>query len=298
MKYGLILPNFGPQASAEELVAAAQAAESLGYDSVWTTDHLVLPRSDAQVYGHILEALMTLAHLAACTQRIRLGVSSLVLPQRDPALAAKQLASLDCLSGGRAMVCVGVGWSSGEFANLGQRFEDRGRRLDEAVRLLRLLWASDEAAGLTFEGRFYQLREAVFAPKPVQRPGLPIWIGGNSPAALRRAAELGDGWHPTRLPLREFAQSVAGLRARASGRPVTISLRIRVDPEAAETPGVLSGPPPRVAEQLRAYIQAGLEYPVLAFEAPNAAARLEAMAGFMHEVSPQIAAGGEQGARP
>jgi probable F420-dependent oxidoreductase len=263
----------------------------LGYHSIWTTDHVAVPRTDSQVYGRIYESLMTLAFLAGETERIRLGVSSLVLPQRDPVLAAKQIAALDCLSGGRAMVCVGAGWSSGEFGHLGQRFVDRGRRLDEAVRLLRLLWGADQADSVSFSGYFYRLNEAIFAPAPVQGAALPIWIAGNSPAAVRRAAALGDGWHPTRLPLAEFSQGVERLRAAAPGRSPTVSLRIRVVPEPVETPGVLCGPSSRSLEQLRAYARAGLEVPVLAFDAPSPEARREAMARFMGEVGAPLSAG-------
>ncbi len=288
MKYGVILPNFGPQAATEELVATAREAERLGYDSVWTTDHVCLPRVDAEVYGTIFEALMTLAHLAAATRRIRLGVSSLVLPQRDPVLAAKQIATLDCLSGGRTMLCVGVGWSAGEFAHLGRRFEDRGRRLDEAIQLLRLLWGSSDPAGLTFAGEFNTLREAIFAPLPVQGPALPIWVGGNSAAAIRRAARLGDGWHPTRLGVDEFRRGVDRLRARAGGRPITISLRMRVSGAADDASGRLTGPPDCMTEQLQSYMRAGLEVPVLAFDAPHPAACREAMARFMDEVAARL----------
>jgi probable F420-dependent oxidoreductase len=290
VRYGVILPNFGPQASVEELVATARQAERLGYHSVWTTDHLILPRADSEVYGRIFEALMTLAYLAAATEHIRLGVSSLVLPQRDPVLAAKQVAALDCLSGGRAMLCVGVGWSAGEYANLGQRFPDRGRRLDEAIQLLRLLWGTGDPAGLTFAGEFFSLREAAFAPLPVQGSGLPIWIGGNSPAAIRRAAQLGDGWHPTRLPVTDFGRGVDRLRTHTAGRPVTVSLRLRVARDAADSPGALTGSPARMTDQLRSYTRAGLEYALLAFEAPQPAARMEAMARFMDEIASGIPA--------
>ncbi len=288
MKYGVILPNFGPQAAAQELVDTAHEAERLGYDSVWTTDHVAVPRADSEVYGQILEALMALAYVAAATRRIRLGVSSLVLPQRDPVLAAKQMAALDFLSGGRAMLCVGVGWSAGEYANLGRPFQDRGRRLDEAIPLLRLLWGTDDPAGLTFAGQYSTLHEAIFAPRPPQGSALPIWVGGNSPAAIRRAAELGDGWHPTRLSEPEFRRGVSTLRSRTRGRTLTVSLRIRLAFGGEARPAMLAGSSARITEQLLSYIDAGLEYPVLAFEAPHPAGRREAMARFMDEIAPVL----------
>ena len=128
MKFGVILPTFGPGASRMGILDAAHAAEDLGYDSIWVTDHLALPKEDAERFGHIFEALTTLSYLAASTRRVRLGISTLVLPQRNPVEVAKEIATLDALSAGRVIFSAGIGWSRGEYTNLGYNFFDRARR--------------------------------------------------------------------------------------------------------------------------------------------------------------------------
>lgn len=288
MKVGWILPNFGPHASREDLLATARSAERLGFDSVWATDHLLLPRADASRFGHIYEALTTLAFLASTTERIRLGVSSLVLPMRDPILVAKQIAALDALSSGRSMLCVSVGWSAGEYANLGQSFTNRGRRLDEAIHVLRLLWSGPAEDGITFQGRHYAFTEGISSPLPSQPGGPPIWIGGNSPAAIRRAAALGDGWHATSLTCDALRSGAAALRAQAGDRQITVSLRVRLSFRPAPGGEGLQGTPVQVIDSLQAYLQAGLDYPVISPAASDPAEREDDMARFVDEVLPAL----------
>jgi probable F420-dependent oxidoreductase len=291
MRFGLILPNYGTSASPARLLSLAREAERLGFDSAWTTDHILLPQADAQRFGRLFEALTTLAFLAGATTRLRLGVSTLVLPQRDPVLVAKQVAALDALSGGRAMLSVGVGWSQGEYANLGQRFENRGRRMDEAIKVLRLLLTATGSRPLTFRGEFYQFEDGVFAPLPAQAGGPPLWVAGNSEAAVRRAALLGDGWHPTGLSPEDLSRGVSRLRALAGERPLTVSLRVRLSFSETHPSAPLQGSPHRVAETLGAYQSAGLDYPVIDFQGETHSACKEAMGTFVDEVIPAL--GGE-----
>ena len=229
MQFGVCLPNFpfGIQPSPEAIVTVAQAAERLQYDSVWVSDHVLVP-ADRPRYGHIYEVLTTLAYVAGKTEHIRLGVSVLVLPQRQAILAAKQLATLDNLSGGRVIVGVGVGWMQGEFDNLGADFHRRGRHMDEALQVLKALWQEERPQ---FSGEFYRFRDVLFAPKPVQPGGPPIWIGGNSAPAWRRAVTLADGWHADDVPLEQLRTVSQQLqdRAQAQGRMTTISLRRTMD---------------------------------------------------------------------
>lgn len=243
MDFGICLPNFpfGVQPSKESIVAVAQAAEAFNYDSVWVSDHILVSK-DKPRYGYIYEAVTTLAYIAGVTQRIRLGTSILVLPQRSAILAAKQLATLDDLSGGRVIAGIGVGWMEDEFNNLGADFHRRGRHTDEALRVMQTLWQDDDPQ---FEGEFYSFKDVLFGPKPLQPGGPPIWVGGNSEAAFRRIAILGNGWHADDVELEQLKATAQRLRATAAeqGRSVEITLRRTVDlrPAAAEA-GLLATP--------------------------------------------------------
>jgi probable F420-dependent oxidoreductase len=263
MRFGVCLPNYGRAASPRAIVTAAQAAEALGYDSVWSTDHLLVPRNEARLYGRLFEALITLAWLAPLTRHVRLGTSVLVLPLRNPGVVAKQVAALDVFSGGRILLGLGAGWLAEEFRYLDADYRQRGARMDEAIRLLRAIWTEPI---INFRGRFYRAHDAVSEPKPRQTGGPPLWIGGHSAAALRRAAQLGDAWHPV-------GPSPDGLRAGVE-RSVMISMRILVTPGLAATTyrgtlghrrHSLGGTRAQMIHQLEAYESAGLEYIVCYF---------------------------------
>jgi len=175
------------------LAAIAQGAEELGFRSVWATDHLLVPTENYRPYGRLLEALTLLSFLATKTKEVRLGTSVLIVPMRNPVEVAKQVATIDVLSGGRALLAVGAGWLEKEFRFLNANFAQRGAFLDESIRLVRALWSQER---INFQGKFFNIADGVFEPKPVQGGGPPIWVGGNSRSAMRRAARLGDGWHP------------------------------------------------------------------------------------------------------
>src|SRR5574340_612516 len=177
MKFGVILPSFGSAANRSSLLATAHAAERLGYDSVWLTDHLALPQADAERFGHIYESIATLGFLAGGTSRIRLGISALVLPQRNPVEMAKQLATVAVLSGGRVILAAGIGWSQGEYQNLGYNFNNRGKRMDEALKVLRTLWRGSKV--VSFKGKYYNFNQVAFEPQAIQAGGPPIWVGGD-----------------------------------------------------------------------------------------------------------------------
>jgi probable F420-dependent oxidoreductase len=209
MKFGVCLPNYGRTASPEALSAVAAEAEALGYDSVWTTDHILMPRDSGTPYERILDSLASLAYLAGKTKKVRLGVSSLIIAMRNPVVAAKQLATIDSLSGGRVILAIGAGWNEKEFSFIGSDFHDRGRRVNESIRLIRDLWKGETS----FEGRWLPQRfqDAVFEPSPASKD-LEIWIGGASQPAMRRAARLGDAWHPNVAPMEVFSGMVAKFR--------------------------------------------------------------------------------------
>ena len=193
MDFGLCLPNFRDGSSAEGLDAAAEVAERLGWSTVWTTDHVIVAHATEAEYGRVYEAILTLAWLAGRHPRVRLGTSVIVVPQRNAVLLAKELSTLDSLSGGRVTAGIGVGWNTAEFGNLAMsdRFHVRGAYLDETIRLWRHLWSG---ATEPFHGRFHTLEDFTFGPRPVQDV-LPILIGGTAEPALRRAGRLADGYH-------------------------------------------------------------------------------------------------------
>ena len=282
MQYGVILPNVGPLAHIDSLATSSHRAEELGYDSVFLSDHIVVPdglrsaypyRSDGRfpltAEDRILEPVVTLSYLAAATQRIRLGFSVLVLPYRHPVLNARMLGTLDVVSGGRLIAGVGVGWMAEEFAALDADFPDRGAVTDEHIAILRACWTG---ATSELDDTRYNVAGLVMEPLPVSRPHPPIWTGGTSPPALRRAARLADGWHGVRQSPDDITRVVARIAElrSAAGNSMdgfTISLRAGLDVTdatlggAARTP--LRGSPEQIAADLDAYAQAGLHYLVL-----------------------------------
>ena len=205
MRYGFYLPTRGQTATPEGLETLVQRGEALGFASVMIADHLVFPVTIKSKYpytvtgvfpgqGDVLDQLSLMAFVAAKTTRLRLVTSVMIVPYRNPVLTAKALATIDVLSKGRVTVGVGVGWMREEFEALGAPdFDRRGAVTDEYLRIFKTLWTESPAS---FSGRFYRFDSLRCLPHPVQRPHPPIWVGGHSKPALRRAAQLGDGWHP------------------------------------------------------------------------------------------------------
>ena len=209
MQYGITLPGRGPLSTPDNLATIAQRAEALGFDSIALGDHILVPKSIDSDYpytedgafpgsasGQAMEQITALAYMAGCTSSIRLATSVLIVPHRNPLVAAKALATLDVLSGGRLIVGVGVGWCREEFEAVGcEPFDERGAVTDEYIRAFKELWTSDDP---TFEGQYVSFSDIWFLPKPVQKPHPPFWVGGESRPAIRRAATLCDGWYPYR----------------------------------------------------------------------------------------------------
>jgi probable F420-dependent oxidoreductase len=229
LEFGANIFGVGALADPGALADIARAAEDLGYHSVFVADHVIMPRTLTSRYPYSrdggfpydpdqnwLDPMVALGYLAGRTATIRIGTSVTVLPMRHPIVTAKQIATADHLSGGRVIFGVGVGWMAEEFKLLGASFDDRGRRMDEYLALLTALWTEKNP---TFAGRYFQVSDCAITPKPVQKPRVPLWIGGDSPAALRRAAKLGDAWHsagtsladlPGKLRLLDEALAAAG----------------------------------------------------------------------------------------
>ena len=227
MKFGIHIPQIGRKAGPEAVRRGARQAEDLGFDSIWVNDHLAIPH-DAPYppSASFYEPLITLTWAAAATSRVELGTSVLVLPLRIPAHLAKELATLDLLSEGRLILGTGVGWMEGEFDAMGVPFGDRGARTDDIINILRACWSEDPIA---YEPTVVTaaLKGIRTLPQPGRR--IPVWIGGNSAPALRRAKALGDGWHGTRVPPEEAAAIVTDMRA-ARGPDFVTSMRLFWDP--------------------------------------------------------------------
>jgi probable F420-dependent oxidoreductase len=316
--FGLALNGRGPLAKPDLLLRIAERAEALRLTSLFVTDHVVLPVSAARsVYPYApsgqlpgglnqdyLEPLTLLSYLAHATRRVKLGTSVLVVPYRNPLLAAKMLATIDRLSGGRVILGAGVGWLREEFEALAAPpFAERGPVSDEFLRLMRECWTK---APVTFEGRHYSVQGAFVLPQPVQKGGIPVWIGGHTDGALRRAAQLGDGWHPiglrppANLLPKEYAEKVERLHtlARAAGRdPASITLsfraplevvsgRARVAPEG-ERP-MFRGTARQVIGDIRQYRALGVQHFVFDVAATDLRSTLTILDRFVTDVRPKI----------
>lgn len=295
MRYGLCLPNFTTLASPEAIDAAAAAAERLGWDSVWTTDHVLVDTSDdASDYRTNFDVIQTLAWVGARYPTIKLGTSVIVVPQRNAVVLAKELATLDALSGGRVIAGIGVGWSEAEFANLGMaaRFAIRGAYVEETIALWRHLWSG---SGEPFDGRFHQVSDHVFGPLPAQGAALPIWIGGRADAALDRAGRLADGYHSSATSPESLGKRIPVIRAaaEAAGRPLpTLSARVRVafdEPvrSAEPRPYAMRGSADDVAAEVAKFAALGVEHMALFFEVDSADALVAAVDRFDAEVRPR-----------
>ena len=291
MDLGIALPNFRAGASAEGIEAATEVAERLGWSDVWTTDHVIVEHASEAEYGRIFEAILTLAWAGARHPGVGLGTSVIVVPPRNAVILAKELATLDALSGGRVIAGVGVGWNAREFANMGMadRFHVRGAYLDEAIRLWRHLWSGSPEP---FEGRFTQLADFVFEPLPVQGERLPIWVGGGSDAACRRAGRLGDGYHASAVGPDGFAKRVPKVLAAATDarRPAPqFSARVQVRLGRRISQGyAMQGSPDEVAAQVRAFAAAGAGHLVLNFGVRDPGPLVAAAEAFAREVVPLL----------
>ena len=245
MKLTVEFPSVAYREGPAAVAGLARAIERIGYDHIDIFDHVIMgvpiegrPRGPYNAAMPILEALTALAYLAAVTTRVGLGTEVLVLPQRQPALVAKQVSTIDTLSGGRVRLGVGVGWQESEYEALHEPFRTRGARMDEAIRLLRAYWTDAE---VSFPSAHYPTVSMAMEPKPPQGARLPIWIGGYSEAAFRRTGQLGDGWLGSRITDAASArQAIEAIHrhAEAAGRdPASIGLQSMVAPPPRDAAG-------------------------------------------------------------
>jgi probable F420-dependent oxidoreductase len=309
MRYGFYLPTRGATATADALAKMVGLGESLGFSSVMIADHIVFPTVVKSRYpytvsgdfpggGDALEQLALMAFVAGRTRTLRLVTSVMIVPYRNPVFTAKALATIDVLSNGRVTVGCGVGWMREEFEALeAASFDRRGAVTDEYLRIFKLLWTESPA---TFKGEFYDFADLQCLPFPVQKPHPPIWIGGHSAAALRRAARFGDGWHPVganpAVPLRpaELKASLDELArlARAAGRDpsrITISYKAPVyDPSATTIGGAerrpFSGSVAEIVDDIRTWKSLGVSELIFDFRSEKLDDTLSRMERFATSV--------------
>lgn len=312
MQFGFYLPNSGEGAQPDALASIARKGDRLGFFCMVAPDHILMPRNVDSVYpysvtGNILaggnsgagewpEQITTLAFLAGVTENIRLVTSVMIVPYRNPLLTAKMLATVDVLSKGRLIVGVGVGWMAEEFELLdAPPFPERGAVTNEYLRAFVELWTADNPA---FDGEYVHFSDLIFLPKPVQKPYPPIWVGGQSRAALRRAGQLGNAWHPVgaipAAPLEpeELAENVAVMRryAERAGRDpsaIEVSMKAPLYDASTDAGGSrrrFSGPPDAVLQDIHAYAEVGVTHLIFDFRSPSHTETEERMARFAEEV--------------
>jgi probable F420-dependent oxidoreductase len=308
---GCTLPTSGPAADPSALGALAQAAEELGFDSIWLSDHVVVPERISSSYPYspdgrfptpatqpYLDPLASLSYLAGITRRVRLGTHVLVLPYRHPLITAKIISTLDNLSGGRVDLGIGVGWMREEFEALDSpSYERRGAVTDEQVKLLKRVWTEDVT---DFQGEFYRFDRLGAHPHPVQKPHPPIWVGGHTGPALRRTARLADGWlpigarPPADLPPAELVRGFATIRLEAEklGRDpdslmLCFSTAIGFDaPERRP----FNGSTDEIISDFRAYQEVGVDRFLVGLGASPPAEYERRLRRFAEEVRPALAA--------
>ncbi len=301
MKIGICLPHYGRPIEVGRMLEVVRRAEERGLDSIWVTDHVIVPRDVSIIYkDHMLDPLAILPWLAGVTQRVSLGTSVVILPYRSPIPVAKLLASVDVLSGGRLIFGAAVGWMEGEFATLGVPIKERASRTDEMLQLVQALWTQEYPE---IQTKRYKLQNVKASPLPLQKPRPPIWIGGSSEGALRRAARLADGWHATATTHEAFRQGAEAVtrfwkEAGKEGSPA-LSLRIpilidgihraAVDMSLLRGRYTINGSVAKVTEELRGFQGLGCSHVALEVSYTTFPAILQTIDILAQEVKPKLA---------
>jgi probable F420-dependent oxidoreductase len=295
MLFGLHLPHLGRSASRDVLRGFAAAAEETGFDSLWVSDHVIVPRHLESRYPYnetgefpfraeapFLDPIATLLFVAGCTERVQLGTAVLIVPYRNPVVQAKELATLDFVSGGRLILGIGTGWMAEEFTALDVPFEHRGGRTNEYLALMKRLWSEDDTS---FEGRFYKLENVGFYPKPVQQPHPPIWAGGHSEPAFRRGGYHCDGWLGANVSPEACAAQFTRVQAYAkeAGRdPASLTL-------AARIPLRLGDDESELVKSVDEYRAAGVSHLAFDMGVRSVEQARETMERFAKRVRPRVA---------
>lgn len=295
MNFGFVLPTF---TQADEILNFAITAENYGVESIWMQDHIILPKTDTKQYPYtkdksfplnpktpILDPLVTLGFIASKTSKIKLGTSIIVLPYRNPIILAKNFSTLDLLSNGRALCGIGAGWLEKEFEVLGVSYLDRGKITNKYLEKIRELWDEDKSNNLDY----------TFEPKPIQKPSIPIWVGGNSKSAIKRAVKYGQAWHPTRLTPDDIKNKLPYIKALLSEfgkntESFLISLKRNLNftdlklPNInfQETPSSLSGTADEIKKDIKYCQEIGIDQLTFDLSTNNIKTATEIIKYFMH----------------
>ena len=304
MKFGFSLIVRGNDATPDAFARLAERAEALEIDSLWCSAHVILPPQVKS--GYVLfrgrkhpehwkerywEPFTVLGFLAGLTSKVTLGTSVVIVPMHNPFELAKQVAEVDQLSSGRFVFGIGVGWFEEEFEVLGQEFHNRGARTDEAMNLMKALWSEDP---VSFEGRYYNVDEAHFAPKPFQQPHPPIWVAGGSKAALKRAARIADAWHPVRPSFEYLREARADLNRyleQAGRTPESLEIAVKLPLIFQDEAPGRDEPPTQATDMVAAierYREAGASHLVFDFVPESLDTALDTMDRFAEEVRPAL----------
>jgi probable F420-dependent oxidoreductase len=258
LKVGVVLPTYRRLASAANILRAAKLSESAGLDSVWVTDHVIVPSSSVEAFGPtFFEAVTVMSYVAGVTQRVQIGAAILIVPYRHPLLLAKMLATLDQLSRGRVIVGAGLGWLESESQLLGVPHRRRAQVADEALAVMRACWEGDQPH---FHGDVFQLEGFHFAPRPYRERRLPVLVGGATTAALRRAARFGDGWIGDGQTFEELETSLAKLarELEALGRgPDEMEIAMRAGLQVVADPDAITESPSEKGWKSDEFVTAG-----------------------------------------
>ena len=300
MKFGITMPNSWGIEDPQQALAFGPLAEDLGFDSVWVMEHLfntgyIKERLQDRHYYH---PLATLTYMAATTKKVQLGTSVLVLPYHNAIQLAKFAATLDQMSNGRLVLGVGAGALQVEFEALGIPMRGRGAWTNDCIRMMKELWTNPMPS---YHSRRWNFSGSYFSPKPVQKPHVPLWVGGSSPAALRRAATLGDGWHPSGISPEEFTigrQEIGELAAKAGrdANQMNMSIRLEVDVPGddsvsrgnAQRTSFPGDDPQRIATGIEAFQNVGAEHAVISLNTGNVANLKRQMEVIAKDVIPQF----------
>lgn len=289
IKVGVCLPNYGIATSKKAIDTVAELAEDLNYDSVWATDHSLVPEANASPYGNVLEPLTTLSYLASKTKNLELGTSIIIFPLREVVLFAKQAAALQVYSDNRLILGLGAGWNEMEFKSMRADFRSRGQYYDEGVQLFKWLMRGNAE----FKGDFYSITDGVFSPVPEKE--IPLYMGGSSGASLRRAAKLGDGWFPVGLSPQEVAQRrkrLASLTDRKLKTLLRMSVKFSAETQAKDSRGQpstrLGGSSSQMISQVKEYESAGVDRLACYFGDTSLEELETAIAKFGKEVMPSL----------
>lgn len=301
MKFGICLP-IRIDADAGTNINIAKTAEEIGFDSVWASDHVIMPENRVGMFSkNFYDPFILLSYIAADTSRIKIGTSVIILPYRNPVVVAKMIATLDVLSGGRVIFGVGPGWMKEEFETLGVPHNARGRMTNEYLRAIKVLWESDSP---DFEGEFVKFSGVKFHPKPLQKPHPSIWIAGSSEHAIKRAVRLGDGWHPTWVSPEDVRSGIAELRSVAekegrdlSGFAYTVRNRIKIiigdgeslpDKKRNEPSFVLRGTVSEITDYIAEYRELGVSHIIFDPDVDNADEIFDIMKRLAESVLPEF----------